>query len=351
MKTIEYYYKDGRHEIFDKYYGDNDMIRNKKTNKEITQQLTKDGYKRVVIVSNDGKQKNLLVHRIIASTFLGAPPTLDHTPDHYNRNRADNTLDNIIWKCKKEQRANQERPETCKSAFIIVRDEVEKTSKEWVKHLENEKTPYGNVFTENLVRCYAQKKQHGFTYKEYPDLLGEVWKKIIWSLNTKGSWEISNKKRVKYKTKYADNVINVTQLGTQSGYPVICVNGRNKYVHILCFQAFYPEAYAAMKPDEIIRHRHDDPLDFRPENLLIGTQSMNMKDSHDNGKHDGKKTMRKACISYINGVKEKEHKSLADAELYLKSQGYKKASYSKIGMVLRNRRKTAYDRTWNRIIT
>jgi hypothetical protein len=56
-------------------------------------------------------------------------------------------------------------------------------------------------------------------------------------------------------------------------------------------------------------------------------------------------------MSYVNGVFEKKHESLAIAEIYLKSLGYDKASYNKIGMVLRNKRKTAYGRTWKRIIT
>jgi hypothetical protein len=115
--------------------------------------------------------------------------------------------------------------------------------------------------------------------------------------------------------------------------------------------AFFPEEYANKKPDEMVLHEEDNRLDFRPHKLRIGTQSENMNDAHDNGRHDDKKTMRIACMSYVNGVFEKEHESLAIAEIYLKSLGYDKASYANIGMVLSNKRKTAYDRTWVRVIT
>ena len=29
-----------------------------------------------------------------------------------------------------------------------------------------------------MINHYAQKKQHGFAYKKYPDLLGEIWKDV-----------------------------------------------------------------------------------------------------------------------------------------------------------------------------
>ena len=101
----------------------------------------------------------------------------------------------------------------------------------------------------------------------------------------------------------------------------------------------------------MILHEEDNRLDFRPHKLHLGTHSENMTDAHANGKHDGKKTMRHACISYVNNVFEKEYESLAAAEIYLRSIGYEKASYNKIGLALRNKRKTAYSRTRALVIT
>ena len=157
--------------------------------------------------------------------------------------------------------------------------------------------------------------------------------------------------RVKYFTKFAGNVLSEERLGMVNGYPRVCINGRDWTCHTLAFMTFFPEEYANKKPGEMVLHEEDDRLDFRPHKLRLGPHSENMIDAHNNCRHDDKKTMRNACMSYVNGVFEKEHESLAVAELYLKSQGYEKATYNKIGMVLRNKRNTAYGRTWARIIT
>ncbi|AGE58709.1 HNH endonuclease [Paramecium bursaria Chlorella virus NYs1] len=340
MATVEYYGADESHETFDKYYVDNDgIIRNKKTDIHVTQHTNKDDYKTINLVDNDGKRKTLMIHRIIASTFLGRPPTPAHTPDHKNRIRSDNTLDNIRWKDPTEQRENQERPETYKSALIIVRDGVEMTVKEWVKHLESEKTPFENVYTKSVINHYAQRKQHGFSYKVFDDFPGEKWKKVIGSKQ----WEVSNMKRVKYKTKYAENVLETTQLYLRGGYPTIKINGKNHPIHILCFQAFNPDI--VIQSGEIVRHKHDDRLDFRPEKLLIGTQSQNITDAYKNGKYNDTKTEWKSCVSYINGVKEREHISLSDAARFLRENGWPKAIHSNISKVI-DMNKTRYGRTW-----
>jgi hypothetical protein len=39
-----------------------------------------------------------------------------------------------------------------------------------------------------MITKYAQMQQHGFSYKEYPDLLDEVWKKIEGSNNKLNHW-------------------------------------------------------------------------------------------------------------------------------------------------------------------
>ncbi|ABU43917.1 hypothetical protein AR158_C372L [Paramecium bursaria Chlorella virus AR158] len=348
-KTVEYYYKDGRHDIFDKYFADKSgRIINKKTSVEMPQRKTKEGYKFVDLTNNDGKRKTLFVHRIIASTFIGRPPTLLHSPDHKHRDRTNNSLDNLTWKDPKEQRANQERPDTYNSAFVVVRDGVEKTINEWLEYLKDEKTLRGNAYTYSVIQHYAQRKTNGFSYKVFDDLPGEIWKEVPESKNRIGHWEISNMKRVKYVTKYAANVFDISKLSTISGYPLIFINGRQWLVHIVCFQTFYPKEYAAMKPDDMILHEDDDPMDFRPEKLRIGTRSQNMKDSYDNGKRNDTKSARKPCISYVAGVREKEHISISEAVQYLKEHDWPKATSSGIRAGIENNRK-AYDRMWYKI--
>ena len=232
------------------------------------------------------------------------------------------------------------------TAFIIIKDGVEKTAIDWVFYFKYQKNPFGRDYTEEMIRYYARNNQHGFAYKEYTDLPGEVWKKIIGSENKLGRWEISDMNRVKYVTKYAENVLSGERIGLTGGYPKVGINGRHWPCHILSFKTFFPEEYSAKNPDENVLHENDDRMDFRPHKLRLGTQSDNAMDAHRNGCFAGKKGERDKCISYINGEFEKEHHGQQDAARYLKTKGILKASQGHIGKALDGTYKTAYGRTW-----
>jgi len=339
-ETLEYYFIDGRHIVFDNLTIDFIGIVRDNNGNVREPQIGKNGYERIT-VSKEGKRYDIRVNRAVATTFFGKPPSSEHTADHGDRNRRNNALDNISWKTPSEQNLNQDRPDTYKSAFIVVKDGVEKTAKEWVTYLEGTTNPYGRAYTVSAIKHYAQRKQHGFAYKVYEDLPGEIWKEVPDS-NVK----ISNKQRVKRTmTSDTENVLDVSQLSTSGGYPMITINGEKCFVHHLCLQVFSPDEYNAMNPGDVVRHKHDDRLDFRPEKLLSGSRSQNMTDAHDNGKYDGKKKARKPCVSYVDGVKEPEHNSLHAAVRYLKGKEYPKASRGGIYYALKNNT-IRYGRTW-----
>ena len=348
IDSLNYYFEDGTHIKFNKYTIENGVIKNKK-GKSLAYSKNKAGYNICSLSEDSGKRRTIFVGRAIASSIHGPPPTLTHTADHIDRNPDNDTDENIRWLCRAGQRDNQDRSETQKSAVIIVRNGLEKTAREWVDHLKEEKNPFDREYTMQMILYYASKKRHGFSYKKYPDLPEEVWKKISGSDNTQGRWEISNMNRVKYVTKYAENVLSEERLFLKNEYPAIRFNDKQLYCHIASFMAFFPEEYASKKPDEIVLHESDDKMDFRPHKLRLGTQSQNRTDAYDNGKHDGTKTARAACASYINDVLEKEHNSQTDAAKYLNAIGYDKADRSKIGLVLSGDRNTAYGRTWKLI--
>jgi len=358
-KTLEYYFVIANaivHVIFKKYTIDeNGIIRNKQ-GKKLRYTKTKNEYRRVGIQDASGKPRIILIGRALASTFLGLPPTPEHTADHVDQIRANDTLSNIRWASKKEQNNNQTCPSTRKSAFGIVRDGEEKTNKEWADYLnsKDEKNHMGREYTYGMIKQYAQKKLHGFSYKEYPDLKGEVWKDVEGSNNIQGMWKISNMNRVKYVTKYAENVLSGDRLGLHDGYPTIGISGKDWKCHIVAFKTFFPDEWANKKPCEMVCHKEDDRMDFRPEMLELGTQSMNAIDAHNNGKYDGSLSERQKCASYIDGALEKEHESQSDAVEYLRSNGCKKANPSSINKALDKKRnngspRIAYGRTWTRI--
>ena len=346
IKPLEYYFEDGSHIKFNKYTIDIwGIVRNKKSDEIVL--TCKDGQYNIVSVYDDeGKRRKISIGRAITSTFEGPPPSPKHTADHINQNPNNDTLENLRWLCQKGQKKNRSMPETQRSAFIIIKNDIEKTLKEWVDYLKDEKNHMGREYTIGMINQYAKKRQHGFAYKEYPDLPEEVWKEIAGSANIKGRWEISDMCRVKYITNNTENILSEDRLSLIKGYPTISINKRHWPCHILSFLTFFPEEYVNKKSNEMVLHEDDNKLDFRPHKLRLGTPSENTKDAHNNGSFDGKKSMRTKCTSYINGNFEQDHESQADAVKYLKSIGYDKATQGRISEVLNGHRKTTYDRTW-----
>jgi hypothetical protein len=349
INPLKYYAKDGTHTVFDKYTIENGVIKNKK-GEPVTYHKDKSKYNTYSVTDDNGKQRLLCVARAIASSIHGPPPTPEHTADHIDKNRENDTDDNIRWATNREQRDNQDRPETLKTAFLVDRYGEEKTFKEWADCLKDEKNHMGREYTARMINHYAQNKQHGFSYKEYPDLPGEIWKEIIDSKNTQGRWEVSDMNRFKYITNHAENVLSGVRLGLLNGYPTVGINGKNWKCHILSFMTFFPDKWATKKSDEMILHEDDDPLDFRPHKLRLGTQSENTIDAYNNGKYDGTKRERMKCVSYIDGIYELMHDSQSDAVKYLRYIGYKKASRGEICKALKarndNKILTRYDRMW-----
>jgi hypothetical protein len=201
VKTLEYYFEDGSHVVFEKYTIDTlAVIRNVKTGK--TPSYGSGTYNLCSVIDAYGKRRNIRVARAVASTFLGKPPTLAHTADHEeSEEKKNDALTNVRWLDQSGQKNNRNMPDTLKTAFFVVKDGVEKTLREWVDHMNVVKKQEEREYTYDMIKYYAQKKQHGFAYKEYLDLEGEIWKSIKGSKNKKGCWEISNMKRVKYVTK------------------------------------------------------------------------------------------------------------------------------------------------------
>lgn len=344
MTTLEYYWEDGTHTIFSNYTIDENSVVKNASGHVMSQCTNEDGYNRVTL-RHEGKPRAIFVHRALASTFIGPPQTLEHTTDHEDGNNSNDILSNIRWLDKTDQVKNRKVPAEYKSAFIIVKDGVELTANEWTdvyKKSNDEK------YTADTIKKFAQQQRHGFRYKTFHNLRGEVWKSVQGSKNSQGEWFISSKNRMKYKTKHAENVTTVDQLTKIKGYPMVSINGKHRYCHELSMMTFRPREYAAKLPGDILLHKKDNKLDFNPFRLRWGTQPENIKDAHGNGKYDGTKTAKKPVVSYLNGILEKEHDSVSDATRYLRESGYSKATATGVLYGLNNN-VIRYDRTWKNV--
>ncbi|AGE54736.1 hypothetical protein PBCVKS1B_633R [Paramecium bursaria Chlorella virus KS1B] len=334
FKTVRCWIK-GELVIFDKYeVNEVGCVRNKKTKYKVNITPDDNGYKSVGIV-NMNKRFRVKLHRIIISTFSDQIPKDDQTIDHLNRNRGDNTLNNLTWKTPTEQCINQERSKSRTDAFIIIKDGVEKTAKEW------------SELTGKSVITIQKRAQHnikGFSYKEYTDLFGEIWKDI-----GNGN-KVSNYGRYGIYKNNNRKVFFPFELGCLNGYPRININGKPSLLHIVIFKTFNPDIYNNKSKKNIILHNNDNKMDCSITNLRIGTRSENGSDAHNNGKYDGTKTCRKPCVGiHKNTGKRVEFESLKDAEKWLMVNGYPKARYNNIRKSIQNKIKFAYDHIWQEL--
>lgn len=319
IKTLIYYWSDGSFTSFNSYTIDtNAIIRRKDTG--IVRQIIKGGgkkqYDRCTIRDDESKQRNVYVSRAMLSTFVGPPPTKEHTADHIISDQtSNNKLENLRWLNKSGQRLNQLRPETYKSAFIIIKDDKEMTAKQWVEYFKQQKTHKQQNYTASMITSYAMKKIQGFSYKIYPDLLGEVWKKVDGSKTSKGYWKVSNINRVKYVTSHAEHVF---VYDNPKEYPSIQVNKKQIKIHNVVFMTFFPELWKNRKSTDKVLHEKDNCLDFRPHTLSLGSQQKNGHDAHENKKYDGKITERKSIVMYSKNIERLiDFKSQREAARYI----------------------------------
>ncbi|AGE53490.1 hypothetical protein ATCVGM07011_309R [Acanthocystis turfacea Chlorella virus GM0701.1] len=343
MKILEYCSADGTRTMFGDYTIDeNGVIRNVVTGWLMTQCRNASGYN-VTTLSHNGRRRAITVARALASTFLGSPPTIQHTVDHIDQNRSNDTLSNVRWLCKSGQGKNRAIPSDYNTAFVIVKDGIEHTAKEWVGIF---KKSDGTCYSTRHIQEFAQRQKHGFGYKVFPKLCAEVWKAVPNSKSKKGEWFISTKNRMKYKTAYAENVLTAEQLSKWGSYPGVGINGKWLKCHYVSMMTFRPREYAAKLPGDVLCHKNDDKLDFNPFRLRWGTRQENATEAHDNGKHNGTNSARKPVGSYVGGELERVHESLGAATRYLRENGYPKAQHGNVIIVLNTNIKR-YGRTWS----
>ena len=87
--------------LFYNYYISKDGdVYNKKNNKMIKPIINGHGYCFINITTYNGYDaKRVFIHRLVAYTFIGNPPTnmKDPTVDHINRITTDNRVENLRW--------------------------------------------------------------------------------------------------------------------------------------------------------------------------------------------------------------------------------------------------------------
>lgn len=70
--------------------------------------ITRRGYQKVGAFTEGGRKHNLEIHRMVALSFLGAPPEGKPVAAHGDGNPLNNRLDNLRWASHVENAADRE---------------------------------------------------------------------------------------------------------------------------------------------------------------------------------------------------------------------------------------------------
>ena len=104
---------------FDGYFiNKNGEILSKRIYKEgrlMKPKMEKTGYYRICLYK-DNKQEYMLVHRLLALTFIPNPDNLPFV-DHHDRIRKNNSLDNLSWVTRELNNQNRTRPKNNKLGY------------------------------------------------------------------------------------------------------------------------------------------------------------------------------------------------------------------------------------------
>ena len=217
------------------------------------------------------KSKMFGVHACVVTTFLGPPPTGDHTADHVDvenqEGRGNNCIWNLRWASKSEQVTNRRKPEEAQqSARPCFGKAVGGGDDDWVEY---ESVCYAAEKLELDAGTISQvcngkgKTVGGYVFEWMPipeELEEEEWKLY------KGGKFVSNMGRVKLKSGWI-----YTPFPTRG---MVYARFYSKQFHVVVCTLFH-----GPRPSRhhTVDHRDRDPTNNKAENLEWKTNSEQAK--------------------------------------------------------------------------
>lgn len=152
--------------------GDNysiSTIGNVKNNKGLIMKhhTLKNGYHRIDL-RKSGKPKHYFVHKLVALAFLLNPDNKLEA-DHIDRNKNNNTLENLRWCNKSENLQNQAKRKDCSSQYIGV--SWHKRHKKWNASVSIDgKQKHLGYFDNEIdaAKCYDKHIYNEFQTPNFP---------------------------------------------------------------------------------------------------------------------------------------------------------------------------------------
>ncbi len=261
---------------FSKYQvSNNGLIKNIKTNKILTNKPRAGGYVRKHIVDNNGELKTVNVHWCICIAFYGIPPHEKMSPDHINKVRHDNRVENLRWATNREQNLNQTRkPKGATIRFVILQicPNTKNILGEYIS-IANAKIKTGidlNASIMNAIKHGIVHKGFIWKFKECISLENEIWKQL--KKNNK-ILQISTLGRIKDLQNR-----EIFPNKTSNGYLRIHMKGQ-QLMHRMVAETFLDN------PNNLpmVNHKDSDKTNNKLCNLEWITRADNIKHAWENG--------------------------------------------------------------------
>lgn len=175
------------------------------------------GYKNVCLY-RDKQRKTISIHKIILSTFSGAPPDETHSVDHIDRNPLNNHVGNLRWSSISEQMSNRKRSKS-HGLEIPIKRINQHTSEETIFTSISTVPNISNTTLEDALRNKRSKGDYCYEVIPISFIEGEAWKK--WN-----SYEISNHGRLRKLQPWTNTYYEVTLKPNVDGYVYSVDRGR-----------------------------------------------------------------------------------------------------------------------------
>lgn len=152
-------------EGFEKYEVSNlGRVRNVKSGRILKPQLTKNGYLKHFLYKNN-KQKHLLLHRIIATTFIDNPEGKPQV-NHIDENKLNNDLSNLEWCTIRENAVHGTRTKRIaekRSKKVVQLDLNDNVLNEFESMVQAEQET--GVFASSIGACCNGKRKSAGRFK------------------------------------------------------------------------------------------------------------------------------------------------------------------------------------------